>query len=49
MKVYPYCLLELSTQEKLDKHKIDCIIHTAVRVDFTNKKNQNSLIIIKTN
>ena len=38
MKVYPHCLLELSTQEKLDKHKIDCIIHTAVRVDFTNKK-----------
>ena len=34
----PYCLQKFSDQEKLDKHKIDCIIHTSVRVEFTYKE-----------
>ena len=38
MEVCPYCLQKFGIQKKLDKHKIDCIIHTAVRVELTNKE-----------
>ena len=38
MELSPYCLQKFSTQEKLDKHKIDCINHTAVRVEFTDEE-----------
>ena len=45
--VDPYCFQKFSTEEKLDKHIIDCIIHTyaSVRVEFTKKKIWNSPII----
>ena len=38
MEVCPYCLQKITTQEKLDIHKIDCINHTAVRIEFTDKE-----------
>ena len=38
MAVCPYCLQKFTTQEKLDMHKIDCINHTAVRIEFTDKE-----------
>ena len=38
MEVCPYCLQKFTTQEKLDMHKIDCINHTAVRIECTEKE-----------
>ena len=38
IEVCPYYFQNFSTHKKLDKHKIDCINHTAVRVEFTDKK-----------
>ena len=36
IEVCPHCLQKLTTQEKIDMHKIDCINHTAVRIEFTD-------------
>ena len=38
IEVCPYCLQKFTSQEKLDMHKIDCINHTAVRIEFTDKE-----------
>ena len=38
MEVCPYCKTKFTTQEKLDMYKIDCIKHTAVRIEFTDNE-----------